>query len=314
MIRRIPLPVTGVMLGMAALGNLLQSYSEGVRLVCGAVAAVTGLLVLLKVILYPKQFAEDMKNPVIASVSGTFTMALMLLAGYAKPYLNGGADLIWYAAIILHIVLIIYFTVRFIVHLDMTKVFASYYIVYVGIAVASVTAPAFGQTGIGTVLFWFGFAALLVLLALVTYRYLKHRKMPEPVQPLFCIYTAPASLCLAGYIQSVQPKSITMVGFLAVLSTLIYVVVLLRLPRFLKMKFYPSYSAFTFPFVITAIGMKMTMACLANMGSPMPFLQYVVLIETVIAAVLTIYALIRYIMSVCIRPGEQKTAGIKTTT
>lgn len=229
MIRRIPLPVTGVMLGMAALGNLLQSYSEGVRLVCGVVAAVTGLLVLLKVILYPKQFAEDMKNPVIASVSGTFTMALMLLA-------------------------------------------------------------------------------------LVTYRYMKHRKMPEPVQPLFCIYTAPASLCLAGYIQSVQPKSIIMVGFLAVLSTLIYVVVLLRLPRFLKMKFYPSYSAFTFPFVITAIGMKMTMACLANMGSPMPFLQYVVLIETVIAAVLTIYALICYIMSVCIRPGEQKTAGIKTAT
>ena len=48
MIKRIPLPVTGVMLGMAALGNLLQSYSEGVRIVCGAIAAVTGLLVILK--------------------------------------------------------------------------------------------------------------------------------------------------------------------------------------------------------------------------------------------------------------------------
>ena len=34
MIKKIPLPATGVMLGMAALGNLLQSYSEGVRLLC----------------------------------------------------------------------------------------------------------------------------------------------------------------------------------------------------------------------------------------------------------------------------------------
>ena len=31
----LPIPAAGVMLGLAALGNLLQSYSEGVRLVFG---------------------------------------------------------------------------------------------------------------------------------------------------------------------------------------------------------------------------------------------------------------------------------------
>ncbi len=39
------------------------------------------------------------------------------------------------------------------------------------IAAAGVTAPAFGQTAIGTVAFWFG---LLCLLVLVGYRYLKY--------------------------------------------------------------------------------------------------------------------------------------------
>ena len=29
-IKRVPVPLCGVMLGMAALGNLLQSYSEGI--------------------------------------------------------------------------------------------------------------------------------------------------------------------------------------------------------------------------------------------------------------------------------------------
>lgn len=91
MIKKIPLPATGVMLGMAALGNLLQSYSEGVRLLCGAVSLILGILIVIKIILYPGQFAGDMKNPIMASVSGTFSMAVMLLAGYAKPFVGSSA-------------------------------------------------------------------------------------------------------------------------------------------------------------------------------------------------------------------------------
>ena len=44
--------------------------------------------------------------------------------------------------------------------------------------------------------------------------------------------------------------------------------------------------------------MKQTMACLANMGSPMPWLNVVVIVETVIAVVLCVYALVRYILFV----------------
>lgn len=301
MIKRIPLPAAGVMLGMAALGNLIQTYSEGLRLVCGLISVVIGILLLIKVILYPGLFAEDMKNPIIASVSGTFPMALMLLAGYAKPFMGGAAIFLWYAGIALHIALIIYFTLQFMLHLQMQKVFASYFIVYVGIAVASVSAPAFDKTSIGTMAFWFAFVAALLLLALVTYRYLTIKTVPEPAQALFCIYTAPISLCLAGYIQSVQQKSLGLIVFMAVLSTAIYIIVLTKLPGHLKLKFYPSYAAFTFPFVITAIGLKMTMACLANMGRPLPFLKYVVLAETVIATVLTLYALVKYCIAVAVK-------------
>ena len=40
MIKKVPVPLCGVMLGTAALGNLLQSYSEGIRQVCGLFAAL----------------------------------------------------------------------------------------------------------------------------------------------------------------------------------------------------------------------------------------------------------------------------------
>lgn len=293
-IKKVPVPLCGVMLGFAALGNLLQSYGEGIRLVCGIVAAFLLILVLLKLIMFPKMIKEDMQNPIMASVSGTFPMALMLLSTYVKPFIGPAAMYIWFFAIGLYIVLIVYFTVKFILKLQLPKVFASYYIVYVGIAVAAVTAPAFEQTGIGAAAFWFGFVTLIILLVLVTVRYVKCPQIPEPAQPLLCIYAAPTSLCIAGYVQSVTPKSRGFLLAMLAVATVLYIFSIVKAIGYLKLKFYPSYAAFTFPFVISAIATKQTMACLANMGQPMPVLKYVVLIETVLAVVFVVYTFIRF--------------------
>ena len=294
MLKKLPLPVTGVALGTAALGNLLESYSAGVRLFCGGVALLLIVLVILKILTDPAQFRQDMQSPIIASVFCTFSMAIMLLAGYAKPFIGSAAAVIWYIGVALHIVLILYFTVRFMRKLVLAQVFASYYIVYVGIVVASVTAPAFGALAVGQGAFWFGFVMLLVLLVLVTWRYLSVREVPPPAQPLFCVYTAPASLCLAGYMQSFPQKSWGLAVGIALLSLVLYVVALVRLPRFLKLPFFPSYAAFTFPVVISAIGMKMMMAYAASIGRPIPGISILVLIETVIACLLVAYTIIRY--------------------
>lgn len=293
-IKKVPVPLCGVMLGLAALGNLLQSYGEGIRYGCGILAAFLLVLVLLKVILFPQMIKEDMKNPIMASVAGTFPMALMLLSTYVKPFIGAAAMYIWYFAIALHIVLIIYFTAKFIVKLELPKVFASYYIVYVGIAVAAVTAPAYEKLAVGTAAFWFGFITLILLLVLVTVRYVKCPQVPEPAQPLICIYAAPTSLCIAGYVQSVTPKSRGFLLAMLAVATVLYIFALVKAIGYLKLKFYPSYAAFTFPFVISAIATKQTMACLANMGQPMPILQYVVLVETIIAVVFVLYTFVRF--------------------
>lgn len=294
-IKRVPIPFCGVMLGLAALGNLLQSYGEGIRYVCGIVAAFILVLVLLKVIMFPQMLKEDMKNPIMASVAGTFPMAVMLLSTYIKPFIGTAAKYIWFFAIGLHAVLIIYFTIKFVLKLQMPKVFASYYIVYVGIVVAAVTAPAFEQLKVGAAAFWFGFATLIALLVLVTVRYVKYPEVPEPAKPLICIYAAPTSLCIAGYVQSVMPKSKNFLLAMFALATVFYIFALVKAIGYLRLQFYPSYAAFTFPFVISAIASKQTAACLANMKQPLPFLQPVILVETIIAAVLVIYTFVRFV-------------------
>ena len=298
MLKKIPLPITGVMLGFAALGNLLQSYSDTLRLGCGIIATFIGLIILLKIIFYPKQWVEDMQQPITASVFGTFSMAIMLLSVYAKPLFGKNAVIIWYIGLAIHILLILYFTFKFILKFDLKKVFASYFIVYVGIAVASVSAPAFEQTLIGTYTFWFAFITFILLLFVVGYRYLKYRDIPEPARPLFCIFAAPMSLCLAGYIQSVSPKSKAFIVGMAIVAFLLFVLVLIFLIRFLKLKFYPSYAAFTFPFVISAIAMKQTNAFLQMQDIKVRGLTTLVLLETILAAVLVLYVFTRYLMSI----------------
>lgn len=297
-IQKVSIPVCGVMLGAAALGNLLQSYSEGIRYVCGVFSAFLLVLLLLKLILFPEKVKEDMGNPIMASVSGTFPMALMILSTYVKPFIGQAAFYIWTLAIALHIALIIYFTVKFIVKLQMPKIFASYYIVYVGIAVAAITAPAYEKLAVGIAAFWFGFVSLIVLLVLVTYRYLNFKEIPEPAKALVCIYAAPASLCIAGYVQSVTPKSKEFLLGMFAVATVLYIFALVKAVSFLKLPFYPSMAAFTFPFVISAIASKQTMACLANMGSAILALQAVVLVETVIAVVFVAYTYARFMMAI----------------
>lgn len=288
-IKKVPIPICGLMLGVSALGNLLQSYSENIRYICGVLALFLLILVILKLIFYFEEVKKDMENPIMASVSGTFPMTLMLLSVYVKPFIGQVAYYIWIFSILLHIALIIYFTIKFIFKLDIKKVFASYYIVYVGIVVASVTAPAYNQLKIGSICFWFGFVALILLLILVSIRYIKYKEIPEPAKPLICIYGAPMSLCIAGYVQSVNPKIYIFLVVMLIISTILYIFALVQLIKCIKLPFYPSFASFTFPFVITAIALKQAIVCFNNIGHPMPYLQTLALIETFIAIILVVY-------------------------
>lgn len=167
--------------------------------------------------------------------------------------------------------------------------------VYIGIVVASVTGPAFKMLNVGRMAFWFGFVTYLILLPIVLYRIVKVKELPEQSLPTLAILAAPASLLLAGYMNSFKVKDMTMVWFLMALSIIMYVIVIIILFKLLRLKFYPSYSGFTFPLVISGIGIKLTNGFLNKSGQPISSLQYLVKFQEVIGVVLTLYVLIRYI-------------------
>lgn len=294
-VKKLPVPIVALMLALAATGNLVLSYGNVYRNIFGVLSAIILILVLIKIVQYPKSVAESLNNPVVASVFPALSMGIMLIATYIKPFAASLAFGVWIIGLILHIILIIYFTKKYVISFNIKKVFPSWFIVYVGIVVGSVTAPAFNMTNIGQILFWFGFISYLILLPIVLNRVLKVKGIPEPALPTIVIFSAPASLCLAGYMNSFQDKNMFIVWLLLILSQFTLLCVLLQLPRLLKLPFYPSYSAFTFPLVISAISIKLTNSFLTNAGKSIAILKYIVKFEEFIAVIMVLYVLLKYI-------------------
>ena len=307
-LKRIPIPTAGVALGLAALGILLEPTAPAVHTLCGLCSLALMLLLAARLACDPAGVRRDFDNPVLASVSATFPMAAMQLSPYLAPVAPAPAFGVWACAVAAHLALIAWFSVRHVRKFDLKKVYPTYFICYVGIVVASVTSPVYGMQNLGFALFVFGFATYIALLVAVTARYAKH-PVEEGARPLFCIYTAPMSLSLAGYLATAHAPDAAFACVLAVCAQLLLVVVLARLPHFLRLRFYPSYAAMTFPFVITATALWRTLALLDGAGVAYPTaLRMLAGAETALACAMVAYVFARYLMEFA-RIARETAAG-----
>ena len=291
LIRKIPIPISGLMLALFSLGNLLNDLDPILKIACGSVASVFLALMILKIILYPSDIKNDFKNPVIASNSGTFSMSLMILSTYLVGFMPTIGYGIWICGIALHILLIIYFTYHFIIRdFDISNVYPTYWIVYVGITMAAITAHIHGLKETGFIFFIFGFVSMIATVPLIIYRYYKHNEIPDVNKPLICISTAIFSILIVGYLNSVQNMSVGFLSVLYVIACICYIFAFYKLIEYRNLKFYPSFSAFTFPFVISALATKGVADVISN-----PALNYILTLETAISVIIVAYVLIRYI-------------------
>ena len=291
MIEKIPIPICGVILALLSLGNLLSDVHPYLRALCAAIGIILIILVISKLVLYPGKIKEDFKNPVIASSSGTFSMSLMLLSTYLSSFMPNIGYGVWILGAALHILLMIWFTYRFIIrNFDISTVYPTYWIVFVGITMASITAHAHGLDEIAFIFFSVGFAAMIITFPLIAYRYLKYSDIPDANKPLICIFTAVLSILIVGYINSYNNLSIEFLEVMYLFACIFYIFSLAKFIEYRNLEFYPSFAAFTFPFVISGLATK---GVLSKIGSNI-LLNGVLNIETVIACAIVIYVLIKY--------------------
>ncbi|MCC6095431.1 MAG: TDT family transporter [Eubacterium sp.] len=295
-IKRVPVPLSGVMLSFAAFGNFLKNTSQIVWIVMEVIAGLLLMLLLLKLILYPEMVRRDMRSPAVAGVAGTFSMGVMFFAVSLKSLSLPVAAIFWWAGLLLHAGLILYFTRTFLLHFQIRQVYMSWFLVYVGIVAAAATSPAFGMQPLGRVLTVYGLPATAVLMILMAVRYLRF-PAEKPLQPLQAICAAPFSLCLVGYNQSFSVKNQMVLAVILFLSLVFYILGIVQVVRYIGGTFYPSFAGFTFPFVNTAIGTTLTWKAFragGSGGTGMTALSVLAAVQCVIAAVLLSVVFLRY--------------------
>lgn len=292
MIEKIPLPICGVILALFSLGNLLNDTHPLLKAICATVGMIFLILIISKLILYPEKIKADFQNPILTSNSGTFSMSLMLLSTYLSPFIPNIAFGIWILGVALHILLMIYFTHHFIIHnFNILTVYPSYWIVYVGITMGAITAHAHNLEEIGIIFFIVGFIAMILTMPLIIYRYIKYTDIPNGNKPLICIFTAVLSILIVGYINSFNTISNEFLIVMYIFACILYIFAFVKFIEYRNLKFYPSFAAFSFPFVISGLATK---GVISKIG-PNIILNNILNIETVIATVIVAYVLMKYI-------------------
>ena len=297
-IKNMPISIGGAILGITAMGNLIHDFLPYSRELCGTIATLLIILVIIKLINYPEIFKEDLKNPVLASIIATLSMAMMLLANFIYPYVGYNISItLWIIAILIHLFFVINYIVRFVYKFDLTDYTAGSFVVFAGVQMIAISAPVFNQEFIGTIAFWFSFVCVIFVFLTVTYRYLKIH-VSEPTQPVIGVYAAPFSLCAVGYLSSVSPNNFYLVVSLYLITKILYVMVLAKFIQYWKYPFYPTYAAYTFPIVINAVTTLQTMKYFSTIGIKLGFMQYELIIEIIIAILLVSYVLAHYLINI----------------
>ena len=258
-IKNLHTPIAGLALGSAALGNLLQPYSSSLQLLFNLLSLIIIVLLTIKFVLGFDKLNKEMENPVVATVLATYPMTIMLLASFSKKYIGLLSMPVWIIGIFLDFCVVYYAIYNFIIkERHISKIYPTWFITFVGPAVVTVTAINYNLETLGLIYFYFSYINYLVLLPFVLYRVYKYKHYKDGDYPTITVFSAPGGLLLASYMIGVTQKSNIILAILIPLTILLFIFVLIQLPYLLKRKFYPSFSAFTFPLVICAISFQKT--------------------------------------------------------
>lgn len=294
----IPIPMSGLMLAFISLANLLHSID---RTIFGHFAFIIGgilfLLLLSKLLFAWSTVVQEMQNPIIASVSPTFTMGTMSISSGLHIYNVSELMIhtIWFLGAIGQFMIVLYFIKTFIWknHLTISNIFPSWFILFVGLAMMPLTAGNLSSIVTKGIVF-FAIASFIILVPIIATRVFIRKDLPEPTIPMLTILTAPASLSLAAYLQQFDGKLFVVVILFAI-AQILYLLVLTKLPGALKLPFYPSYAAFTFPLIVTATATQAFILYLTNHGITVSWLPWLANFELIVAIVIICYVFIRYL-------------------
>ena len=230
-----------------------------------AVMAVISVLYAIKMYRHPHAVLEEIRHPVRLNFFPAFSISLLLLSVIWQQE-TLVASYLWMIGTLLQITLTLYVMSSWIHHTHYTLSHAnpSWFIPVVGNIIVPITGSQLGYIELSWFCFSIGIVFWIVLLTIIMYRLFFHEPLPARMTPMLFILLAPPSVGFISYT--------SLVGELDVFARITYYIALflglllaLNASRFIKVPFFISSWAYSFPLAALTIATLKMFALTAHL-------------------------------------------------
>lgn len=238
----------GFVLATLELGTLLESdvaliISEVIRWVCLGLFVVFVLCYGLKILSAIESVRAELHHPIKINFFATFSISLLLLAKLFERYALA-YDVLFFSGLVLQTFLTFYVVAFWIRNnMELKHSNPAWFIPIVG----NIIVVAAGKSEFGFLWYYFDIAMFfyLVLFIIIFYRILFHDQLAQKFIPTLFIMLAPPSMGFSTYIKLEGYDFFAQFLFSVMLFFVFLFFFLYK--SFLKLKFFLSWWAFTFP-------------------------------------------------------------------
>lgn len=255
-LERMHIGISGTCLAFITLSNCWRlkniNYLKPVAI---TIAMIMLVLMLVRLIMFPKVMYKELKDPVMGTFYPTMGMVTWLVTAYFYPKFPVVCQAIWLAVVVYHYGIVIFYTFIRLKEGRFSNIMPTCFIVYTGMITGSVASKGMGGIipAIAHFMLMFGFIFYTILLPIVLYIVFKSEILDDHKLPTVGIVCSPAPLGIVGILTIEENPNIYMLTWLIVTGLILLIVVYTYIVRLFKEGFKPAYAAFTFPLSIATL-------------------------------------------------------------
>jgi len=251
----------------------------------------------LKFTLYPDEVMADFRHRIRINFFSAISISLLLLSIAFYTYYPILSVALWWAGLLLH-TFFMFKTISFWIqhNFEIHHFNPAWFIPVVGNILIPVSGVDFAPLLLSYFFFAVGFFFWIVLFTIFLYRAIFHAQLPEKFIPTFFILLAPPAIGFVAYMRIAASWDSFSV-FLLLLTYFFIALLGTMYKSFMRLKFFMSWWAFTFPLAAATIA-----SAVAYQVTLFSFFKYVswVLLFSAFAAIL----IITWFTIINIRKGE----------
>lgn len=253
----LPLPLFASVMGTCGLGlvwhavearwGLPPVMSAALTAIAGAVFVVLLIAYAIKALRHRDRVMGELRHPVRINFLPAIAINLILLGILSRPWFEGLSNVLWMSGAVLQLFLTLVIVT---VWLNSERAPNSLNPAWFIPAVGNVLVPVAAVPADFVLTAWFFFSIGLfywvMLGTLVFYRLVTGDALEPPMRPTLAILMAPPSVAFLAWLQlgSGLSGAGLVLYFIALLNFLLLIP---QVPGFLKLPFFPSWWAYTFP-------------------------------------------------------------------